>query len=284
MWQLRQPAAQQSIDLLRPQLVADGLQPIVVLAGNESVIQRLEADPLFAELAFGVFVSVQAQLRIIREVRTELQEEGTELPVQTVTVEVVHHRRRAHDPGIGMSRLRIAALLGAEHWRLFLRLADEDDPFRFIETRQVFLHHIILALALVELHQRNLLLFREMLHRRHEGFGHGVHQGRRGEFVAAVTAEKLGDSAFALQHRHVDIEIHPVDALQLESHMVIEDIGDALWYAHFGSGTTPVLRDRLPPRRLNSSAGTARSSSPSTGAISRIIPYAAHAARYISSV
>src|SRR5260370_42098208 len=49
--------------------------------------------------------------------------------------------------------------------------------------------------------------------------------------------------------------------------MMIQDVGNALWYAHVGSGTTPILRDRLPLRRPISLAGAACSSSPSTGAI-----------------
>src|ERR1700690_3759701 len=105
----------------------------MVVAANESVIQRLESDPRLAQLALGVLVPVQAKLRVIGEVRTELEEEGAELPVQTVAIEVVHHRRRAHNPGIGMSRLRIAALFGAEHRGLFLRLADEYDTLGFVE-------------------------------------------------------------------------------------------------------------------------------------------------------
>jgi hypothetical protein len=147
----------------------------------------------------------------------------------------------------------------------------------------VLLHHLILALTLLELHQRNLLLFGELFHRRHEGFGHRVHQSRGSKFLAPVDSKKTRDSTFALQHRHVNIEVHPVDALPLESYMMIEDVGHALWYAHVGSGTTPILRDRSPLRRPNSLAGTASSSSPATGAISRIIRYAA-GTRYILSV
>ena len=162
----------------------------MVVAGNETVIQRLESDPLFAELALGILMPVQAELRVIGEVRTELQEEGAELPVHTVAVEVVYHRRRAHNPRIRVPRLRIAALLGAEHRRLLLRLADEHDTFRLVEPREVFLHHVVLALALAELHHRNLLLFREIFHRRHEGFRHWVHQRAGGKPVAAVEAKK----------------------------------------------------------------------------------------------
>jgi hypothetical protein len=53
------------------------------------------------------------------------------------------------------------------------------------------------------------------------------------ELAAAVAAKKLHDTALALQHRYVDIQVHPVDALQLEGHMVIKNFCDTLRYAHF---------------------------------------------------
>jgi hypothetical protein len=51
-----------------------------------------------------------------------------------------------------------------------------------------FLHHVVLALALAELHHRNLLLFRETFHRCHEGLRRRVQQRRRGKRVPAVNA------------------------------------------------------------------------------------------------
>jgi len=50
----------------------------------------------------------------------------------------------------------------------------------------------------------------------HEGFGHWVHQSRGSKLVAAVDTKEFRDSTFGLQHRHVDVEVHAVDALQLE--------------------------------------------------------------------
>jgi hypothetical protein len=40
------------------------LQPVVIIAGNETVLQRLETDPLLAELALGILMPVQAPLPI----------------------------------------------------------------------------------------------------------------------------------------------------------------------------------------------------------------------------
>ncbi len=67
-----------------------------------------------------------------------------------------------------------------------------------------------------------------------------------------------------LQLRHVDVAIHPIDALHLERHMIIEDIADAARYRHHrlrsdgrpadqptatgGSYTGPARRSRSKPR------------------------------------
>ena len=42
-----EPLVQQRLDLLRPQLVTQGLQPGRVLDSSETVVQRGESDPLF---------------------------------------------------------------------------------------------------------------------------------------------------------------------------------------------------------------------------------------------
>ncbi|MCA1672208.1 MAG: hypothetical protein LC799_08410 [Actinobacteria bacterium] len=65
-----------------------------------------------------------------------------------------------------------------------------------------------------------------------ERLGHRVHQRRRRVVVTAVADEKTRDTATVSQPRHPHIEIHPVDGLHLEHHMLIEDIGDAARYGH----------------------------------------------------
>src|SRR6516165_9666801 len=75
-----------------------------------------------------------------------------------VDVIVVHHGGGTHDPWIGQAGDRAPALLGAEHRRLFLSLADKHHAFLLVEFAQVLCHHGVLALALAELHERNLML------------------------------------------------------------------------------------------------------------------------------
>src|SRR3982751_1210537 len=145
-------------------------------------------------------------------------------------------------------------------------------------------HDIIFPLSLAELHNRNLLLYGKSLHACHEAPGHGIHQRRRGKGMTAMAPEELHDSGFALQRRHVHIEVHPVDALQFERHVLVQDFGYALWYAHFrlryDSGSSGPTATSV----AISLARTAFSSSPSTGAISPDYQLLLKRTRYISSV
>src|SRR4051794_8564500 len=75
-----------------------------------------------------------------------------------VEVVVVDHRRRPHDPGVGLAGVGIAALLGAKDRRLLLRLAHEDDPLAAVELGVVLLGDVVLALPLGEGDQGDLLL------------------------------------------------------------------------------------------------------------------------------
>jgi hypothetical protein len=163
---------------------------------------------------------------------------------------MVHHRGRAHDPRIGQAGHRAAALLGAEHRCLLLGLADEHDAFRLVEFAQVLRHHGILALALAELHQRNLTLRHEAFKPRHEVAAHRTHQRRRWQRLTAMFAEEPDDAPLALQTRYISVEVHPVDALDRKPHMPAENIGYALCYHAPGSGRgfAPACAGAFRPR------------------------------------
>ena len=133
MRQPAQPLPQQRIDLLGRQSFAQRLRPRRILAGQDAVIQRLVADPAQGELALEPLVAVDAKLRVVGKVAAKLQEERTEVPIHSVHVELIDHRRGAHQPGVGRARLRIAPPLGAKHRRLLLRFADEQHPFLGLE-------------------------------------------------------------------------------------------------------------------------------------------------------
>ena len=197
---------------------------------QNAVIERLEGDAFAGKSLLGVFVTVDAQLGIERKVGAELQKERAEVAVHRIDVIMVHHGGRAHDPRIGLPGDRAPALLGAEHRRLLLGLADEHHAFRPVEFAQLLRHHRILALALAELHERNLMLRHEAFQLGHEGPADRAHQRRRRQRLTTVLAKEAHDTALALQLRHVDVEVHPVDAFDRKLYMAAENIGHALCY------------------------------------------------------
>src|SRR4030095_7608572 len=176
-----------------------------------------------------------------------------------------------HQPRIGGSSPVVPPPLGVEHRRLLLRLADEQHSFRLREFLQIGSSNVVLSLPFAELHDRNALSPGERFHGGNERLANRVHQHAGSELVTTMKAEETGNAALPLQWPHVVVQVHPVDSLDLQGHVIGQDFGHGSWYAHFGSGTTPILRDRLPLRRPKSLARTACSSPLSTGATSRIM-------------
>src|SRR6266581_8989578 len=74
----------------------------------------------------------------------------------------------------------------------------------------------------------------------------------------------VGPALLALQSWDVNVQVHPVDSFHFQGDVLGQHFGNTSWYAHFGSGTTPILRDR-PLRRFKPLARTACSSPLSTG-------------------
>ena len=88
---------------------------------------------------------------------------------------------------------------------------------------------VFLTLAGVERDQRDAL-------GRHEGVDGGpepladrFHHHRRGEGLPAVLAKEVDHAAFRLQPGDVEVEVHPVDALQLPGDVVGDDVGNGPW-------------------------------------------------------
>ena len=185
----------------------------------------LERDPGLGGLALGVLVAVDAQPGGVGEVGAELQEERAEVVVDPVEVVVVDHRGRRHDPRVGRTGVRVVAALGAEDAGLLLGDPDEQDPVGVGAPGQVFAHHLVLALPLREVQQRHVVGCGEVVDVGDELFGHRCDQGGRGDREPAMAHQEPDDLAGALQLRHEDVEVHPVDALDLEPHMIGEHIG-----------------------------------------------------------
>jgi hypothetical protein len=165
-----QPLAQQPVDLIGAEAVADRLHRHRVVDGGEPGVQGGEPDCRLGGLAFGPLVAVEAQLGVVGEVGAELEEERAEIVVDAVNVEVVDQPGGLDDPRIGIT-VRITAFLGAEHGGLLLCPADEQHALGAGELGQVFVHHVVLALPFGEVDPRQPVVAGEPVHRRTERVG-----------------------------------------------------------------------------------------------------------------
>jgi hypothetical protein len=141
---------------------------------------------------------------------------------------VVDHAGGAHDPGVGPP-IGGAALLGAEQRRLLLCPTDEHHllgPAGSLERCEPLGHHVVLALSPHEVHPRHVLGLDEAMHRGHERIRDLPQRHRRRNRQAQLAVNVSDQPGGVLQARDVDIEVHPVNRLDLEHHMLSKDIGD----------------------------------------------------------
>ena len=47
-----------------------------------------------------------------------------------------------------------------------------------------------------------------------------------------MRAPEVGDARLSLEDRHVQVEVHPVDALDLQGGVLVENLGHAACYSH----------------------------------------------------
>jgi hypothetical protein len=78
----------------------------------------------------------------------------------------------------------------------------------------------VLVLALAEGQQVQSPGIDEVMDVRHERLGDRRHQHRRRVLVPPVTDEERRDAAAVLQSRLIDVQVHPVDRLDLENHVL----------------------------------------------------------------
>ena len=217
-----QPSAQQRVDLLRAELVADLLQGGGVVNGGEAVVQCLERRSGPGGLPLGPVVAVDAQLGVVGEVGAELEEERPEVPVRAVHVEVVDQPGGLHDPRVGAA-VAVAALLGPEQRGLLLRPADEQHPLGppgRLERGQVLMQDVVFALSFREVDPRDALIAGEPADRGSEPVGDLRQRRGGGDRQAELPVHVTHQPAGVLQLRDIDIQVHPVDALDLEHHVL----------------------------------------------------------------
>src|SRR5262249_22472502 len=78
------------------------------------------------------------------------------------------------------------------------------------------------------------------LKHRYEASGHRAHQGGGWQRLSTMLAKEPHNSLLGLQPRHIDVEVHPVDAFDRKHHMITEDIRDGLCYHSPGSGRAVI--------------------------------------------
>ncbi len=223
VWQDRQPLAQQAVDLLGAQPVADGLHRGRVVDSGEAVVQRGEPDTGLGHLPFGVLVAVEAQPGAVGKVGAELEEERAEVGVEAVEVPLVDHRGGLDDPRVRPA-LGVTAPFGTKDRGLLLRPAHEQHPLAGGEPGEVLMHHVVLALPLGEVHHRDLVSPGERVDRRDERLRDRPEHRRGRDRIAQVVMDEPDQRPRMLQRRHIHVAVHPIDALDLQRHMPGQNI------------------------------------------------------------
>jgi len=122
------------------------------------------------------------------------------------------------------------AFLGPEQHRLLLGPPDEHHslgaPGGF-EPRQLLVHDVVLALTLDEVHPRDLLLPGKAVHLGGEPVGDLGQRRGRGDRQPQLAVDVPDQASGVLQPRHIHVQVHPVDALHLEGHVLGDDFGHA---------------------------------------------------------
>ncbi len=219
-----QPLAGEPVDLLVGQPVAGLLHGRRVTGGAERVVQRAEGDPRLGALLLGVLVAVQVDLPGEREVAAELQVERAEIGVEPVKVPVVDHRLFFAQPRVPFPGHRIPALAGPPHPGLLLGHADEQELLPAVMASQVLPGDLVFALPLGEVDQVQVAGGDVVVDVGGEHLGHRVHQRRGHEQVPPVVAEEPVDPLPVLQPGLAEGQQHPVDAADLQCHVIGEDL------------------------------------------------------------
>jgi hypothetical protein len=194
---------------------------------GESVVQRGEINPGFRGLALGVLVAVDAQSGGVGEIGAEFQEERTKVVIDRVEVEVINHGSRGHDPRVGRSRGGVAPLFGTEDPGLLLGPTDEQHPLRTLGSGQVLMHDVVLALTLHKIDQRHSVRTGVAADPLNEVLAHRRHQRGGRDLKPPLPGQEPDDLSDALQLRDIDVQIHPVEGLDLEHHVLGEDISSS---------------------------------------------------------
>ena len=133
---------------------------------------------------------------------------------------MVDHRAAFDDTRIAHAGACAATSFGAHHARLLLGAADIQNPFVGVELLQILQGDVVLALVLAKAHQIDTLRGDKLLDACHESDGLGRHRRGRGKALTEMAAQVPHHATYALQLRHIHVQVHPVDALAFEHDVV----------------------------------------------------------------
>ena len=131
-------------------------------------------------------------------------------------------------------RLPQAFADGARHSGFLLGDADKDHALVRLESAQSVLQDIVFAQAFLKANDPGCLALGKVEHLATKPLGHGHRFLGRGKPMAHVAAEIGRHSFRAGQLRYIEVEIHPVDALQLQGDMFTLEFRDVFWQSHGG--------------------------------------------------
>ena len=174
-------------------------------------------------------MAVQTELGVVGKIRAELQKEQAEITIDAIHVKLIHHGGRSHQPRIRRSGVLTPPTLCPEHQRLLLRFPDKKLPFGLGKPAQMLGRNIVFPFPFAKRHDRNLFLSRERIHRCDEALADRVHQRTGHKLIAAMIAKEAGDAHLPLPLRHVYVQVHPVDPLDLKTHRIGQHFGPAPW-------------------------------------------------------
>jgi hypothetical protein len=167
------------------------------------------------------------QLGGVGKIGTELEEKRAEVGIDAIEVEVVDHCGGGHDPRVGRPRGGVVSSFGVEDSSFLLGPADEQHSLRALGSGQVLVHDVVLALTLAEVDHRETVIDGVATNAGDEVLAHRRHQRRGRDLETPMPGQEPDDLSDALQFRDVDVQIHPVEGLDLEHHMVRQDISSS---------------------------------------------------------
>ena len=111
----------------------------------------------------------------------------------------------------------------------FLRPPDVQHALVGIEALQILPRDVVLALVLCEAHHVHPVFGHETVHVGDKLLGFRGHRCCRGEPLSEMASQVPHHATHALQLRHVNVQVQPVDALTLEHDVVSQDFTHAVW-------------------------------------------------------